>query len=660
MQTLEDFQILHKYEKTPELTFIQKAKAAIPGISVSQTFLSIFPFLGWMRQYKFKEYIVDDVVIGCTIGIMHIPQGLAAAILAGVPPVVGLYMASFPSIIYALMSTSKHISIGTIAIICIMVKPIVSLHAKPETVDSNFEKPPDLTWSEAIFKPENAELTSVQVATAVCFAVGVWQLLMGVFRLGIVSVILSDALVSGFSTAGATHIFSSQLGNLLGIEIAKHSSNFKVLLIFRDAVLNILTMNLVSFALSMSVMAVLITYSEVLKPRLEKVFRFPIPVEMFCIIICTLLSMAFDLENKYGVKCFGTIPRGVPAPSLPAFWFVPQIALQSLPIAIVGYAITISVATILAKKSKYEIRPNQEFLAYGCCNIFASFFSCIPVAGSISRSIVQHKVGGKTQIVSFVSCAFVLLVLVAIGPFFEPLPSCVLAAILIVTLKGIMWQVKDFPGIYRRSKSDGIVWMGTFFVAICWDTDYGLAAGLILSTFSVILHGQKLNICVLGRVPRIDTYLDKRYYSAAEEIPGVKIIYISGSLHFASKGQMVKKCTEIVNIRNQQLGVVKNDVEHEFTKDVIIDLSGVYFIDPSATDALKSLREDIQHFLNGSLYLANCPPMIQESLIRYKFFGPDCHINDCAFPTINDAVLFIQSSAAVRSDSQTNKVNILY
>ncbi|XP_059491317.1 prestin-like isoform X2 [Neocloeon triangulifer] len=567
MQTLENFQTVYKYKPEREIPFRERAKNKITTVKCSQIFLSTFPFFEWIKNYKFKEYFVNDVVAGCTIGIMHISQGLAASILAGVPPIVGLYMASFSAIFYTLMSTSRHISMGTIAIVCIMMKPIVLTHAKPETIDNNFETPPGLSWSEAFQKPENYELTSVQVVVVVCFAVGIWQILMGVFRLGIISVILSDTLVSGFSTAGATHIMFSQLGSLFGVNVGKHSSNFKIILISRDIITNIRTMNLVSFGISMSVMAVLIIFTEKIKPRLDKRFHFPFPIEMVCVIVCIVISMAFDLQGKYGVKCFGTIPRGLPPPSLPAFWLLPQVVVQSLPVAIVAFTITISMAKILSKKGHYKIEANQEFLAYGCSNVFSSFFSCIPVAGSMSRSLVQFNVGGKTQITSLVSSAFVMLVMVAIGPLFEPLPTCVLAAILIVTLKGMFWQVKDFPKILRRSKVDGFVWIGTFSVAILWDIDFGLAFGLFLSAASVLLYAQKLKVCVLGKVPFSDIYLDVQRYLIVEEVQGIKIIRISGSLHFANKNQLETKITKLVLGKTSEKRKYRDDKKFDTTHE---------------------------------------------------------------------------------------------
>ncbi|XP_059491237.1 prestin-like [Neocloeon triangulifer] len=655
IRSQESFDKLNQYEIPQESPIIQRAIEHISPSKCTGCFFSVFPFFDWIQDYKLKKFLIDDAVSGITVGVMHIPQGLAYSMLAGVPPITGLYMAFFPVLIYIFMGTSRHVSMGTFSVVCLMTKAIVAAHAKPDTVDNNFDKPPDLSFSDAFVKPDNAELTSVQVAMVVCFAVGLWQVLMGLFRLGNISVLLSDTLVSGFSTAAAVHVLASQLGSLLGVKVGKYNSNFKVILVLRDVVMNIPSLNYVSLSLSLSVMAVLIIYTEIIKHRLEKRCHFPVPVEMLCIIIGTLLSAGLELNSKYNVKCVGNIPRGIPSPSLPAFWLLPDIIFHSLPIAVIGFTITLSMASILAKKGHYKVKANQEFIACGCGNLFASFFSCVPFAASLSRSLIQQNVGGKTQIASVFSCIFILLILLAIGPFFEQLPNCVLAAIVIVSLKGMFWQVKDFPGILRRSKLDAFVWLGTLLVSIFWDIDYGLGAGLFLSVLCVLLYGQQLKISILGKVPNNEIYLDTKHYLVAQELPGIKIIHISGSLHFANKNQLEKSCAKKLDLHSHHPPTVTiskdgennplNSQNESKIQSVILDMSSVSFVDPSAADSMSNLREDILHKLEGHLYLANCSPNVLEALKKFNFFSGDFPIYHYVFPSIHDAVLHAQQSS---------------
>ncbi|XP_065352120.1 prestin-like [Cloeon dipterum] len=655
LRNQESFNKLNQYDVPPETPLIQKAMGQLSPGKCAGCMLSVFPFFGWIRSYNFKRDLVDDLVSGCTVGVMHIPQGLAYAMLAGVPPITGLYMAFFPVLIYIFMGTSRHVSMGTFSVVCLMTKAIVVAHAAPDTVDNNFETAPSLSFSDAFMEPENSQLTSVQVATVVCFAVGLWQVLMGLFRLGNISVFLSDTLVSGFSTAAAVHVLASQLGSLLGVQVGKHNSDFKVILVLRDVIKNISTLNVVSLSLSLSIMALLILYTEIIKPRVEKRCHYPFPMELMCIIIGTVLSISFDLGPLHGVKCVGNIPRGLPSPSFPAFWLLPDVIFHSFPIALVGFTITLSMASILAKKGHYKINANQEFLACGCGNLFASGFSCVPFAASLSRSLIQQNVGGKTQIASVFSCSLILLILLAIGPFFEKLPNCVLAAIVLVSLKGMFMQLKDFPCILRRSKLDAFVWMGSFVVSVFWDIDYGLGVGLLLSILCVLLYGQKMHVYTLGKVPDNDIYLDNKHYLAAKELPGVKIIHICGSLHFANKNQLEKRCSKIVKLHGHAPHVVvhKDGERRALNSDsvhcVILDLSGVSFIDPSAADTLSTLRDDIYQKLEGKLLLANAPPNILEALKKYKYFSSSHPVNGNLFPSIHDAVLKAQELSLLAS-----------
>ncbi|KAG8239970.1 hypothetical protein J437_LFUL018567 [Ladona fulva] len=206
--------------------------------------------------------------------------------------------------------------------------------------------------------------------------------------------------------------------------------------------------------------------------------------------------------------------RVLPAPSLPAFPLVPKVLVPALVISIIAFSITISMASIFARKLNYEIDGTQELLASGVSNIFGSFFMCLPFAASLSRSLIQEDVGGKTQIASIISCLFLLLVLLWIGPFFEPLPNCVLAGIVLVSLKGMFVQIKDVFSIWHRSKMDGLVWLLTFFGVVVIDIDIGLAIGIALSILTVVMLGQKVKIFVFGNIPGTDIYLDVSRYKA--------------------------------------------------------------------------------------------------------------------------------------------------
>lgn len=306
--------------------------------------------------------------------------------------------------------------------------------------------------------------TALQVVSALCFLIGVIQVALYLFRMGIVATLLSDALVSGFTTGAAIHVLTSQVKDLLGLTLPKFPGYFDVLFTYYEIVKNIAQLNYVATALSVVTCVVLILNNELLKPRVSKLTILPIPIELLLVVGGTLASRYLHLSDDYGVDTIQSIPTGFPEPVLPDFKIMSNFISDAFVIAIVSYSVTVSMALIFAKKENYQIDFNQELLGMGVGNIFGSAFSCVPFAASLSRSAIQHAVGGKTQIASLVSCSILVFILLWIGPFFEPLPKAVLAGIIVVSLKGLLWQFKQLPMFFKLSRIDGIIWLATFTV----------------------------------------------------------------------------------------------------------------------------------------------------------------------------------------------------
>lgn len=308
--------------------------------------------------------------------------------------------------------------------------------------------------------------SAMQVVSSLCFLIGIIQCGMYICRLGVVATLLSDALVSGFTTGAAVHVFTSQVKDLFGLSIPKFPGNFDVLFTYYEIFKNIAELNYVATALSVVTCIVLIFNNQLLKPCVAKKTIFPIPMELILVVSGTLASRYLDLANGFNVDTIKTIPTGFPAPDLPSFRLIPLIS-DAFIIAIVSYSVTVSMALIFAKKENYKIDFNQELLAMGVGNFVGSFFQCIPFAASLSRSVIQHAVGGKTQIASLISCGILVFILLWVGPFFEALPKAVLAGIIVVSLKGMLWQFKDMRKFWKMSKIDGLIWLVTFVVGEC-------------------------------------------------------------------------------------------------------------------------------------------------------------------------------------------------
>ncbi|KAJ9578107.1 hypothetical protein L9F63_025033, partial [Diploptera punctata] len=348
----------------------------------------------------------------------------------------------------------------------------------------------------------------------------------------------------------------------------------------------------------------------------------------------------------------------LPMPEPPPFALIPNLLVDGLVIAIVAFSVNMSMASIFARKLNYSIDANQELIASGASNVLGSFFSCLPFAASLSRSLIQQTVGGKSQLASIVSCIFLLLVLLLVGPFFEPLPNCVLSSIIVVALKGMFMQVRDFPAAWKLSPFDGMIWLTTFVAVILLDIDYGLGLGVALSLTCVLIMGQRPQVCRLGQVPSTQIYLDINRYQAALEIPGIRIVQVAGGLHFANKEHVRRKVyrlvgdTTVSESMDSKLRSTSADncyEKKEINGDaaalmvenkvscVILDMMSVCFVDPSAIKTLISMYKDFKS-KDVLFSLADCS--VTQS-VHERMGCPDDFFDEftCSqvYPSVHDA-----------------------
>uniref|UniRef100_A0A671YDA0 Solute carrier family 26 member 5 n=1 Tax=Sparus aurata TaxID=8175 RepID=A0A671YDA0_SPAAU len=545
-------QLLHRKENSTTLRqrlanhcrcSTEKAKAAV---------LTFLPILTWLPSYPVKQYLLSDVVSGLSTGVVQLPQGLAYAMLAAVPPVYGLYSSFYPVLLYTFFGTSRHISIGTFAVVSLMIGGV----AVREAPDSMFILPANGSNMSDVVDVAARDAKRVQVAVVLTTLVGIIQFVFGLLRFGFVAIYLTEPLVRGFTTAAAVHVVVSQLKYLLGVKTPRFSGPLSVIFSVSAVVSDITSTNVTTLILGLVCLVFLYVIKD-LNERFKKKLPIPIPGEIIVVIVSTGVSYGLLLSEDYSVGVVGKIPTGLLPPSLPDFSLLPSLVTDSFAIAIVGFSMGVSLAKIFALKHGYTVDGNQELIALGLCNFISSFFQTFAITCSMSRSLVQESTGGKTQIAGLLSSLVVLLVVVAIGFVFQPLPQTALAAIIMVNLLGMFKQFRDIPALWRTSKIELAIWLVAFVASVLLGLDYGLLVAVAFAIITVIYRTQSPKSAVLGHVSGTGLYCDVDEYEEAAEYEGIKIFHSNSSIYFANSDLYVNTLKEKTGVNPEDLQAVR-------------------------------------------------------------------------------------------------------
>ncbi|XP_015375637.1 PREDICTED: solute carrier family 26 member 10 isoform X2 [Diuraphis noxia] len=610
---------------------------------------TVVPAIDWLfTNYNWSEDFFKDFVAGFTVAVLNIPQGMAYAMLGNVDPTVGLYMAIMPVIVYSLMGTSRHVSMGSFSVVCLMTGKVVNTYANKNFINADATAGAIVDQAVSL-QPhhEDTVYSSIEVATAVTLMVGLIQILMYVFRLGVVCTILSETLVSGFTAGAAVHVVTSQMKELLGVKIDNHNGLFQIVLTYYDIGNRIRDVNFATITVSFVTVVLLLSYNLYLKAFINKRLFMPVPIELITIVIGTALFQFSTFSEDFQIKLIGEIERGLPVFKPPPVNLLINVITESVIIAIVAYSITMSMALLFSEKLKYTIDTNQELLAQGVGNVFGSFFSCLPFAASLSRSATQQTVGGRTQMASIVSAGLLVAVVLWIGHLFQPLPRCVLASITIVALKDILLQVRDVVRVWRTSKADAAIWIVTYATVVLVEIDVGLLAGVLMSLFFVFSRGIGTGVVVLGRVPETDLYVDMDRYRLAVEVPRVRIVHYSGSLNVTNRNVFREKVHSVLSRYDGQLAPITISINSGKetvvrAQCVVFDLAGMHYVDSSGLTMFARLVDQLNEAgllvyvaaVSGNVY--DCMRARQLGTVQF-------------FPSVHDAVEYYNNLEELRA-----------
>ncbi len=541
------------------------------------------PFTDWLFHYS-KPNLAGDVLAGIIVAIMLVPQSMAYALLAGLPPQVGLYASIAPVMIYGLLGSSRVLAVGPVAMVSLLVASGVSSLAEPGS-------------------PQY-----LQAALLLALMVGGIQLGMGILRLGIVANFLSHSVLTAFTAAAALIIASSQLRHLFGIPIPNSESILQVLW---DVGSHLDQVNLVTLGLGLGSILVMVYFKTKLGSQLQALpqsWRIPISKSgpLVAVIVTTVTVVLLGLADRAGVRVVGQIPPGLPPIGIPAWDLSLMQALlpTALAISLVGFMESFAVGQSLASRRRQTVDPDQDLIGLGAANLLASLTGGYPVTGGISRSVVNFAAGANTGLASLITASLVGLTVLFLMPLFTFLPQTTLAAIVLVAVVSLI-DIHPLLELWRYDRSgEARVWILTFLGVLAVGIEIGILIGVLSSLGLHLWRSSRPHVAIVGRVGDSEHFRNILRHEVTTH-PHLLSIRVDESLYFANARYL----------ENYVMGLV---ADQPAVTQLLLICSAVNHIDASALETLFSLKEKLT-FAGVQLHFAEIKGPVMDHLKQIHF-----------------------------------------
>ena len=569
----------------------------------------LIPILEWLPNYNSSRF-KGDFIAGITVSIILIPQGIAYALIAGIPPIYGLYCALVPQLVYAIFGSSRQVAIGPVAMDSLIVATGVSTLA--------------LAGSDSY----------IAIAILLAFMVGSIQFLLGVFRLGFIVNFLSKPVISGFTSAVALTIGVNQFRNLFGVDFVQSD---QIQYVLEDIWFNIIDFNVHTTVIGLISVGVIILLRKINKK---------IPNALLVVVV-GILTIRYLGDEFSDVAIVKDIPSGLPSFSFPEM-DISQIK-ELLPIALtlvmVGYLETISIGKSLeAKQDEYKLRPNQELIALGLSNIIGSWFKAYPSTSSFSRSAINQESGATTGMASLVSVVMVLLTLLFLTPLFYHLPKTVLAAIIIVAVFGLV-NAKEAIFLWKANNLDFWLLVVTFFSTLLFGIEYGIMIGVGLSLIILIFRTSRPYVAELGKVPDSDFYRNRERFNEVILDDEVLVFRFDAQLFYANSSYFIETLELMVEEKGPRL------------KLIVLDAESINRVDSTGVEMLKE-RIRFYHKKNILFYFAGVKGPVRDHLFRGKIL--EIITLDHFYMRVNGAVNYYKTGEKEYQNKYANYIHQSY
>ena len=502
------------------------------------------PITAWAPRYDRRD-LRSDVIAGFTVSALLVPQGLAYALLAGLPPQVGLYASIVPVIVYAIFGTSRQLAVGPVAIVSLMTATALGGLYEQDT---------------------EAYLAG---AAVLALLVGAVHLVLRFGRLGFVTNFLSHSVLVGFTAASAVIIVASQVKHVLGISIPRTESVLETTI---EVVRAVDTTHGPTLALGASCIVGFLA----LKRYARK-----IPAALLVLLASIAATKAFGLES-HGVATVGEIPNDLPGFSIPSFdgGALGTLTTAAVAITLVGFMESIAVAKVYARRHRYEIEPNQELFGLGMANVASGVFGGFPVTGGFSRTAVSDAAGTRTPLASIIAALLIIPTVLFLTPVFASLPNAALGATIIVAVINLV-DVAEMRHIARVKQSDLIGLSIAFGATLVFGIERGMLIAIVASMLVVFARMSRPHSATLGQIPGTTNYRNVDRFPAATVEPGVRVVRIDAALSFVNAQHVKELC--LVEARNVE----------EPPRVLILDCSGINDIDATGADALNEILTEL-------------------------------------------------------------------
>lgn len=569
----------------------------------------IIPILEWLPNYE-KSLFKGDLIAGITVGIILIPQGIAYALIAGLPPIYGLYCALVPQVIYAIFGSARQVAIGPVAMDSLIVATGVSTLA--------------LAGSESY----------IEIAILLAFMVGTIQFVLGIFSLGFIVNFLSRPVITGFTSAVALIIGINQFRNLLGVDFVQSDQIHELL---EDIWLKISFYNLPTTIIGMIAVAIIFVFRKIDK-------RIP---SALIVVVLGIIIMRFFGKNLTEVSIVKNIPSGLPSFGIPTIELeqIRELFPIALTLVMVGYLETISIGKSQeTKQDVYKVRPNQELIALGLSNIFGSLFKAYPTASSFSRSAINQESGAKTGMAAFISVVMVIITLLFLTPLFYYLPKAILAAIIIVAVFALV-NIKEAAFLWKANNLDFWLLISTFIATLFFGIEYGISVGVGLSLVVLIFRTSRPYVVELGKVPDANFYRNKERFEEVIIEDDILVFRFDAQLFYANSSYFRDKLDEMADKKGKAL------------KLIVLDSESINRIDSTGVEMLKERIKFYQK--KGVLfYFAGAKGPLRDALFK----GGLLSIIDVNhfFMRANDAVRFFRTGDRKRQEKYAKYIHQAY